>query len=64
MDLNELPLDFDDDFFDALNVDYVTGKPVNQQILPSVAGSKPQQTLLFESVSEYVSPVARVDSRT
>ena len=42
MDLNELPLDFDDDFFDALNVDYVTGKPVNQQILPSVMGSKPR----------------------
>ena len=28
------------------------------------AGSKPRQALLFESVSEYVSPVARVDLRT
>ena len=30
----------------------------------SVAGSKPRQALLFESVLEYMSPVARVDSRT
>jgi hypothetical protein len=27
-------------------------------------GSEPRQALLFESVSEYVSPVARVDSTT
>ena len=31
---------------------------------PSVAGSEPHQTLLFETVSEYVSLVARVDSGT
>jgi hypothetical protein len=30
----------------------------------TVVRSKPRQALLFESVSEYVSPVARVDSRT
>ena len=30
----------------------------------TVAGSEPRQALLFESVSEYGSPVARVDSRT
>jgi hypothetical protein len=29
-----------------------------------VAGSEPRQAWLFESVSEYVSPVARVDLRT
>ena len=29
-----------------------------------IAGSEPQQALLFEMVSEYASPVARVDSRT
>jgi hypothetical protein len=29
-----------------------------------VAGSKPRQALLFESMLEYVSLVARVDSRT
>jgi hypothetical protein len=31
---------------------------------PGVAGSEPRQALLFESVSEYEFPVARVDSRT
>jgi len=30
----------------------------------SVAGSEPRQALLFESVLEYVSPVAMVDLRT
>ena len=32
--------------------------------MASVAGSEPRQALLFEVVSECVSPVARVDSRT
>ena len=32
--------------------------------MDGVVGLEPQQALLFESVSEYVSPVARVDSRT
>ena len=32
--------------------------------MASVAGSEPRQALLFEVVSECVSPVVRVDSRT
>jgi hypothetical protein len=32
--------------------------------LTTAAGLKPRQALLFESVSEYVFSVARVDSRT
>ena len=32
--------------------------------MAGVTGLEPWQALLFESVSEYVSPVARVDSRT
>jgi hypothetical protein len=32
--------------------------------MAGVVGLEPRQALLFEVVSEYVSPVARVDSRT
>jgi hypothetical protein len=32
--------------------------------VPAIVGSKPRQALLFESVLEYGSPMARVDSRT
>jgi hypothetical protein len=38
--------------------------PIYPDTTPIVAGSKPRQALLFEVVSEYVSLVARVDSRT
>ena len=32
--------------------------------MPAIAGSEPRQALLFESVSEYGSPVAQVDLGT
>ena len=38
--------------------------PKRGPIDATVAGSEPRQELLFESVSEYGSPVAWVDSRT
>ena len=40
------------------------GAPKDHEAMLGVAGLEPQQALLSESVLEYVSPVAWVDSRT
>jgi hypothetical protein len=48
-------------------IDHLYFKPIGTNSyyrLPAIVGSEPRQTLLFELVSEYVFPVARVDSRT
>jgi len=61
MNLNKLPLDFDEDFLDAFDVDYVTGNPTFcTQVSTFAEIPQPDEEHVNQQISEEVPTVSKI----
>ncbi|CAD6339100.1 unnamed protein product [Miscanthus lutarioriparius] len=61
MNLNKLPLDFDEDFLDAFDVDYVTGNPTFCiQVSTFAEIPQPDEEHVNQQISEEVPTVSKI----